>query len=208
MTTVVRTRQRPHPKPDDRMPPPLNFQLEKNVRALSASSGRNVGNREANAMATVRLQVLQGGRGSGLRRQQAEQGQKLEARLPAVGDPQAPEDRPIPPVGAARWPARGRPSSLGGRRCPARPARTVPSRSLPTGRPKPQRPRPAGPNRRLTPHGAAQQPLRRNGREPETPLEGPRKALGSRSQVAAPTAAAAAATAAALTRDGKVAGST
>lgn len=61
MTTVVRTRQRPHPKPDDRMPPPLNFQLEKNVRALSASSGRNVGNREANAMATVRLQVLQGG---------------------------------------------------------------------------------------------------------------------------------------------------
>ena len=154
------------------------------------------------------FKFFRGGRGSGLRRQQAEQGQKLEARLPAVGDPQAPEDRPIPPVGAARWPARGRPSSLGGRRCPARPARTVPSRSLPTGRPKPQRPRPAGPNRRLTPHGAAQQPLRRNGREPETPLEGPRKALGSRSQVAAPTAAAAAATAAALTRDGKVAGST
>ena len=29
VTTVVWMRQRPHPKPDDRMPPPLNFQLER-----------------------------------------------------------------------------------------------------------------------------------------------------------------------------------
>lgn len=202
-------RQRPHPKPDDRMPPPLNLQLEKNVRALSASSGLNVRNSEANAMATVRLQVLQGGSRVQAASTKTEQGQKLEARLPGVGNPKAPKDQPIPPVGAARWRRQGDPprsEAAGARLAP--PAPFLLGVSRPTGRPKPPRPRPAEPNRRLTPHQAAQQPPRGDGREPETPLAGPRKALGSHSQVAAPTAAAAAATAAALTRDGEVAGST
>ena len=51
--------------------------------------------------------------------------------------------------------------------------------SRPAGRPEPQRPRPARPNRRRTPHRAAQQPLRGDGREPETPQAGPREALGA-----------------------------
>ncbi|XP_073651151.1 uncharacterized protein [Tursiops truncatus] len=108
---------------------------------------------------------------------------------PGARDAKAPDDRPIPPAGAgapATLPARRPPvpgSRDPGRSRSALPARTVPSRRLLTGRPEPQRPRPAGLNRRLTPHGASQQPLRGYGHEPETPHAGPQEApgpLGSR----------------------------
>lgn len=190
------------------MPPPLNFQLEKTFGRYPPRPGGTLKFREANAMATVRLQVLQGVAGSGA--MSTTSGTRTETRGQA--------SRGWGPTGA-----RG-PSDSARRGCTVAGAReTLLARGPPVpGSPRSHNPfseppdRPAeapaaaarGPNRRLTPHGAAQQPLRGNGREPETPLEGPRKALGSRSQVAAPTAAAAAATAAALTRDGKVAGST
>lgn len=197
-------RQRPHPKPDDRMPPPLNFQLEK--KTFLRHPPRPGGTLEIARKTQRQLSDFKSLRGVAGPGRLDNKRNKAETRGQA--------SRGWGPKGA-RGPsdsARRGCTVAGAReilaRRPARPALTVPSRSLPTGRPKPQLPRPAGPNRRLTPHGAAQQPLRDDGREAETPLEGPRKALGSRSQVAAPTTAAAAATAAALTRDGKVAGST
>nr|XP_059851686.1 nascent polypeptide-associated complex subunit alpha, muscle-specific form-like [Delphinus delphis] len=117
------------------------------------------------------------------------------AGTPGARDAKTPDDRPIPPAGAgapATLPAR-RPPMPGsrdpGRSRSALPARTVPSRRLLTGRPEPQRPRPAGLNRRLTPHGASQQPLRGYGHEPETPHAGPQEApgpLGSRPLSGAP----------------------
>ena len=136
VTTVVRMRQRPHPKPDDRMPPPLNFQLEKkNVRASSASSGRNFGNREENATATVRLQVLQGSRGSGPPRQQAEQGRNSRSGFPGLGTQRRPKTvrfRPSGLHGGRRAGDPPRSEAAGGRLAPPSPSLLGASR--PAGR--------------------------------------------------------------------------